>query len=824
MEYKYFKTLEEVHNIYVDLWKKGFELEVRINQHYNQLYVKDVTNNIMYTNNQLNALKYSKIDMAILNTYFRGTGNKGRWNKKFLKDVHNAIKDAIRGPLYDTPKNSDYDIDTLIRNNVILPASVVNYNNIKDNPEKDKAGKYYHLYDEIYKLDENSCYYSALTQFGDIAVPDEIICVHHDMPEVFEDNQFYSFRVNLLNPRIKNHDLFPLAQPSNIEDEGIESRGRFGTELDVNVANIEAVVNVYRKGDKLINEFNYLEAKYYYDDLEFVSGYSLNLTDKYINWNTKMMKLIFETLRFVKINKDKDNSKMYATIQQLLKTTLGVSFTRLPDPTELLEIRLTVLDPFTVIQEERKLKRPRKYSNRIFITPILYTIVNEHIRNWMNVVPYRYHVKDTADAMFITAEGYWRYAHHYLDIGDRVGQFKVANGQLRSYDAKLWMLYNKDDKKIVDMAHGGITREVAEFLNTVDDWDNRNAIADKHVKRKLGLEDLFDFKRYINEIKPEGYDNKHDYSKFPIYKGQYNGKIGLLGGQGTGKTTAVVDALKHTTLNVLHLFFNKYPAEQNKFAYDIEYKHTTESKKVVRTIDSLIYSLYKTGQRGRPNYDNMRKAAINDNNKLLSYTLSFDVIVVDEIQSVNGYNRQIVLDIINNSKNAIMVGDFNQEWKKNYRNKTPFSMADIYSITDKVYKLDVNYRNSQAIFEYGKKILNDNTTSGSKDKGVTMLFRIQSEAELGERLEEYNKDKSAIIVSRHSKIRTRMWKSFGIRTYSVSDTKSTSPETVILVNSTKLGLHEKTNDDKEYEAVKEIWSAVLRPRKKLIILEYEGWR
>src|SRR5690606_18109081 len=117
-----------------------------------------------------------------------------------------------------------------------------------------------------------------------------------------------------------------------------------------------------------------------------------------------------------------------------------------------------------------------------------------------------------------------------------------------------------------------------------------------------------------------------------------------------------------------------------------------------------------------------------------------------------------------------------------------------------------------------------NTTSGSKDKGVTMLFRIQSEAELGERLEEYNKDKSAIIVSRHSKIRTRMWKSFGIRTYSVSDTKSTSPETVILVNSTKLGLHEKTNDDKEYEAVKEIWSAVLRPRKKLIILEYEGWR
>lgn len=298
-------------------------------------------------------------------------------------------------------------------------------------------------------------------------------------------------------------------------------------------------MNVYRKNGTVINDFDYLYNKYYYTDLNFVSGYSMRLTDEYIDWNTPMMKLIFETLAFVKHKKNKNESKLYATIQQLLKTTLGVSFTKLPDPNDTIEVKLTVLDPWTVVQEERERKTVRAYSNRVFITPILYTIVNEHIRNWMNKVPYRYHVKDTADAMFITEEGYFRYAYHDLEVGDYVGQFKVSHGTLRSYDAKLWMIYNPDTKEIVDMAHGGITKEVAEHLNTVDDWDNRNAIAEKHVKVKYNLEDLFEFKRYINEVKPEGYENKVDYSSYPTYEGQHIGKLALLGGQGTGKLSLI---------------------------------------------------------------------------------------------------------------------------------------------------------------------------------------------------------------------------------------------------------------------------------------------
>ena len=174
----------------------------------------------------------------------------------------------------------------------------------------------------------------------------------------------------------------------------------------------------------------------------------------------------------------------------------------------------------------------------------------------------------------------------------------------------------------------------------------------------------------------------------------YNGKIALLGGQGTGKTTAVVKALKDTKLNVLHLFYNKYPAEQNKNIYDSGYKNVYGFKKEVRTIDSMIYMLYNKKEVGRPNYDNLRKAAINNPNNLIGYTSQFDVVVVDEIQSINGYNRKIILKLLENQKNIILVGDFNQEWQKNYRNKKPFSMNDLNNV-DKFYKLDINYRNAK---------------------------------------------------------------------------------------------------------------------------------
>ena len=63
-------------------------------------------------------------------------------------------------------------------------------------------------------------------------------------------------------------------------------------------------------------------------------------------------------------------------------------------------------------------------------------------------------------------------------------------------------------------------------------------------------------------------------------------------------------------------------------------------KKEVRTIDSMIYMLYNKKEVGRPNYDNLRKAAINNPSNLIGYTSQFDVVVVDEIQSINGYNRK----------------------------------------------------------------------------------------------------------------------------------------------------------------------------------------
>ena len=377
------------------------------------------------------------------------------------------------------------------------------------------------------------------------------------------------------------------------------------------------------------------------------------------------------------------------------------------------------------------------------------------------------------------------------------------------------------DNEIVEMAHGGITKEIAQHLVTVSDWDNRVNIANKHIALKFTLEDIFSFKRYINEM-GHTYKNREDYSKFETYNAQNDGILALLGGQGTGKTTAIVKALKNTKKTVLHLFYNKYPATQNIDVYS-NGKQLVGNNKVVKTIDSMIYSLYRTREVGRPNYDNLRKACINNIGNLVDYINSFDVVVLDEIQSVNGYNRQIVLEILNNHKNVIMVGDFNQEWKKNYRNKTPFSMNDILKYTNNIYKLDINYRNSLSVYNYGKKILDDNTTSGALSKGRSMLMKLTKESELQQIIDEYRFEENSVIVSRHSKVRDKLYKKFNIKAKSVSDTKSTSPETVVLINSTKVGLHEKVNKDKEYDAVKEIWSAIMRPRTNLIIIEYEGW-
>ncbi len=819
MEFVFYETLEEVHNKYVELWKKGVSLKVNINQRYGQLYVKDEEGNVQYTNNALNSLKYSKLDLKLLNQIWSLKYKSKRWNKKFVKDFNKALIEAIRGQIKKTPKNDDWEIDQMIRQNVILPASTLNKLHIKEWEEDKDGSRKYTKHENVFMIDENSCYFSGLTKFGDIAIPDPIVCYLNDFPEddQFLEGNFYSFRINMKNPRVKNHDLFPLAQPSHLEDEGIASRGKFGTELETDLEYIEAVVNVYYKGDKIINEFSYLEDRYHYDDIEFVSGFQMKLTDEYINFNSTMMSLIFKTLEIVKKHDGKESSKIYAQIQQLLKTTLGWSFTNINDPKETMEVKLTVVDPYTVVQEQRINTRMRKYSNHIFITPILYTIVNNHIRSWQNVVPYRYHIKDTADAMFITEEGYIK-SGYSLKFGDEVGQFKFSYGHLRQYDAKLWVMYNSKTLELTDMAHGGLTKDVKPYLKTLDDWENRHKLAAEHVKPKLYLEDLFEYKRYIHELIEESYENKNDYSKYEKYNGQTKGKIALLGGQGTGKTTSIVKALDPKNANVLHLFFNRYPAYLNK---DI-YQEKAAYKRDVRTIDSMVFMLYHKGKVGRPNYKLLRRAALNNLGELKTFIKSFDYVVIDEIQSVNGDNRLIVLEIMKTAKNYILAGDFNQEWKKNYRRNKPFTLKDITDNVDHIYKLDVNYRNSKIIFDYGNKILNDGSKNGNENKGIRRFYQTETQEETIKMLKDYQKN-DIIIISRHNRIRRRL-KEHDIKTFSVSDTKSTNPEKIVLVNSLKLGLHEKSNPKKEYEAIKEIWSALLRPKNELIIIEYEGWK
>ena len=87
--------------------------------------------------------------------------------------------------------------------------------------------------------------------------------------------------------------------------------------------------------------------------------------------------------------------------------------------------------------------------------------------------------------------------------------------------------------------------------------------------------------------------------------------------------------------------------------------------------------------------------------------------------------EKIILEVIRESKNIILVGDFNQEWQKNYRNKKPFSMNDLKDNVDKFYKLDINYRNAKNIYNFGKRILDDNTKSGALSLGRSSFIKFK---------------------------------------------------------------------------------------------------
>ena len=55
---------------------------------------------------------------------------------------------------------------------------------------------------------------------------------------------------------------------------------------------------------------NICSKKYYYDDMEFVSGFYLDLTDDFIDWNSSMMKINL-ILKTVKQEKAKEESNMH---------------------------------------------------------------------------------------------------------------------------------------------------------------------------------------------------------------------------------------------------------------------------------------------------------------------------------------------------------------------------------------------------------------------------------------------------------------------------------------------------------------------------------
>jgi len=228
----------------------------------------------------------------------------------------------------------------------------------------------------------------------------------------------------------------------------------------------------------------------------------------------------------------------------------------------------------------------------------------------------------------------------------------------------------------------------------------------------------------------------------------------------------------------------------------------------------MIQELYKitVPKQYKQKYETYRLWILNNPEILYNYLDGYDQIVIDEIQSLYGTLTDIAKLIINRYKNIICAGDFNQQFEKIHRGDNPFLKEYLPNLP--IYTLNINYRNSKKIQEYASLYLDINTTCGSNLDGSVEQVNCRTYDDM---ITKLNKLPTTYhYICRTEGQRTQLRKKGLIhRVYSVSQSLSLSPDTVVLITSSRVGIMEEHD-----EAIKEILCSILRAREKVIIYEH----
>lgn len=763
-EYFYYETLEELIKDTVANPTFTQDYEVSIWKRY--LTIK--TEEINYTHNSIKYLDYEKRELQLL----------GMLN-------HQSLKKGILYPFLNVtdqlPRNQSIEADIFYRNYTHLPLAWVDY-------------KYKHEHiNNIIQLDVNKMYVSTLLDANPYTTLPEY-------KNVLELN-LEGFRgIYYIKARVKGAwtKELPIVQPNYYSNDLMDDLLFSSSSAVLPENGIIYLIHAVQPDGKTYSTYNYFLDNYKYEDFDIIEINQQDFSNNQFFTSEQVDKYKYFLNRFIKLS-DEAGERLSIENKFNMAILLGKLY---PKPTITGEYLRTdyvwdnSIGKFNYDYKENE--NPKfEVDNLIYQMPYMYLILQDWVIN--NFGPHfknAYHIG--ADSITFSKDYYSSVAEQFK-IGTNIGEWKkTEHFGMFYYSPKNYTFFDQSENLTKITLSGVSRKDKAEYLKTLDDFKIH-----KHLpfKRNLTINDFLNRERtYTKDIREE-MSTKNPYN-FPDLT-SIPPRALILAPARTGKTTAVLNTFQNK--KVLHLFFNKVPQEQIKErAEDI----SNNSNYEVRTMDSWIQQHYPSESR---NYWKMRQWFIYNIDKMVKKLLTYDHIIIDEVQSNYGLLAEIVLLLKDKLPRITLLGDFDQQLEKVRRDNRKLNLNDFEDLPK--FRLNTNYQTPQEVARLAESYISTSVEYISDNKGRVLNLSFESKNDMIEFIEERHQN-YGMVICRHKQLRDELMEATGVEILSVSQSLSWDAEDVLLIGSTKLN---PIMD--EYEQRLEIKNAIMRSTNTIDILE-----
>lgn len=207
----------------------------------------------------------------------------------------------------------------------------------------------------------------------------------------------------------------------------------------------------------------------------------------------------------------------------------------------------------------------------------------------------------------------------------------------------------------------------------------------------------------------------------------------------------------------------------------------------------------------------MRQWFIYNIDKMVKKLLTYDHIIIDEVQSNYGLLAEIVLLLKDKLPRITLLGDFDQQLEKVRRDNRKLNLDDFEDLPK--FRLNTNYQTPQEVARLAESYISTSVEYISDNKGRVLNLKFESKNDMIEFIQERHQN-YGMIICRHKQLRDELIEATGVEILSVSQSLSWDAEDVLLIGSTKLN---PIMD--EYEQRLEIKNAIMRSTNSIDILE-----